>query len=149
MSRIADATNSAQQWLAAWGEEVARADIAAGRVRFDPDLSAFGTHADVVHGRDDVEEQQWSKIWPAIEDFRFDVDASEVIVSPDGRLAVVVAPWSSTGIGTDGEPFPRPGRATIVLRREGESAEWFGVHTHFSLARGVPSSTHGHKPSIR
>src|SRR5215207_1332617 len=60
---------SVAEWISGWGREVDAADIVAGRRRFTKELSAFGTHADVVHGRDAVEEQQWSQIWPAIEDF--------------------------------------------------------------------------------
>ena len=57
--------------------------------------------------------------------------------------AVLVAPWTSTGIAEDGSRFDRPGRATIVVRRTATDAAWFGVHTHFSLARGVPQQSFG------
>ena len=136
-------------WVAEWGREVAAADIAAGRTRFAEDLVAFGTHADVVEGRIAVENQQWAQIWPAIEDFSFDVAGLHVIASGDGLQAVAVVPWTSTGIDEDGGRFDRPGRATIVLRRDHPSAPWLGVHTHFSLARGVPSATHGRRQAIR
>ena len=128
---------------------MAAADLRAGRQRFDSDLTAFGTHADVVRGRDSVEAAQWSQIWPAIDDFRFLVDEMQAIVSPDRLLAVAVVPWDSTGIHEDGSTFPRPGRATVALRRDTIESPWVGVHTHFSLARGVPSRTHGSKrPSV-
>jgi uncharacterized protein len=133
-------------WIEAWGAEVVAADVARGRERFAPDLVAFGTHADVVHGRDEVEAQQWSRIWPAIEDFAFSVDQLEVIVSPDRLQAVVVVPWTSTGIAEDGSRFDRPGRATVVLVRAALEQPWAGVHTHFSLGRGVPQTTHGQRP---
>jgi ketosteroid isomerase-like protein len=138
-----------RQWIASWGDEVARADIAAGRERFAVSLIAFGTHADVVRGRDRVEEQQWSRIWPAIDDFAFDLDDLEVIASPDALMAVVAVPWRSTGIAADGSRFARPGRATVVLVRERVDEPWVGVHTHFSLARGVPDATYGSRPVIR
>ena len=138
---------SALAWLDGWGAEVAAADIAAGRTRFAADLSAFGTHADVVRGRDEVEAQQWSQIWPKIEDFRFCTEDADVLVSDDGSMAVLVAPWTSTGIAEDGSRFPRPGRATVVPRRCGEG--WEGIHTHFSLGRGVPQSTHGRRTARR
>ena len=64
-------------------------------------------------------------------------------------MAVAIVPWTSTGIAEDGTRFPRPGRATIVLERSQPGAPWVGVHTHFSLARGVPSSTFGRRPPIR
>ena len=62
------AHSSVVDWVVAWGREVAAADIASGRRRFDDDLIAFGTHADVVAGRDAVEAGQWSQIWPALLD---------------------------------------------------------------------------------
>ena len=142
-------TASVATWIAGWGREVAAADIRAGRERFADALVAFGTHADVVVGRDEVEAQQWSQIWPAIEGFQFEVDRLHVIVSPDRLLAIAIVPWSSTGIGPDGVPFDRPGRATVVLERPGVDAPWMGTHTHFSLARGVPSSTHGTRVATR
>jgi ketosteroid isomerase-like protein len=39
-------------------------------------------------------------------------------------------------------PFDRPGRATIVLARQPDG-RWLGVHSHMSLARGVPQDSHG------
>lgn len=136
-------------WLREWGHDVAAADIAAGRRHFDIELSAFGTHADVVAGRERVEDEQWSRVWPAIEDFEFTVDKAQVLVSPDELMAVIATPWTSTGITAAGERFDRPGRATIVLRRSTPAAPWLGVHTHFSLARGVPATTHGTRTPIR
>jgi ketosteroid isomerase-like protein len=137
------------EWVAEWGAEVAAADIRAGRRRFADDLIAFGTHADVVVGRDAVEAGQWSQIWPAIEDFEFLLEDVRVRLSPDGLMAVAIVPWSSTGIDADGNRFDRPGRATIVLERDAVGGPWSGTHTHFSLARGVPSSTHGRREAIR
>ena len=141
--------NSIAEWVAAWGAEVAAVDIRAGRRRFDDDLVAFGTHADVVVGRDAVEAGQWSQIWPAIEDFAFVVDELRVQASPDGLMAVAIVPWTSTGVAQDGARFPRPGRATLVLERAEPGAAWVGVHTHFSLARGVPAATFGRRTPAR
>ncbi len=138
---VEDDVTSVRDWMSAWGAEVAAADIAAGRRRFSPDVTAFGTHADVVHGLDALVAQQWSQIWPAIEDFAFLVDELHVEVSADRLLAVAVVPWTSTGVGEDGARFRRPGRATTVLRRRGIDEPWVGVHTHFSLGRDVPTST--------
>jgi ketosteroid isomerase-like protein len=140
---------SVRDWMAAWGAEVAAADIAAGRRRFSPTVTAFGTHADVVHGLDALVDQQWSQIWPAIEDFAFDVEQLAVRASPDALMAVAIVPWTSTGIHADGTRFERPGRATIVLERDAPGDPWRGTHTHFSLARGVPQSTHGTRRARR
>lgn len=138
-----------REWVAAWGSEVAAADLRSGRERFAEGLLAFGTHADIVHGRDRVEAEQWGRIWPAIEDFAFDVERLQVRSSPDGLMAVAIVPWGSTGIAADGTRFDRPGRATIVLERTAPGDPWIGTHTHFSLARGVPATTHGTREAIR
>ena len=140
---------SVAEWVAAWGAEVAAGDIRTGRQRFDEQMIAFGTHADVVVGRAVVEESQWSQIWPAIEDFEFLLDDLRVRMSPDRLLAVAIVPWASTGIATDGTRFDRPGRATIVLERQATTDPWVGTHTHFSLARGVPQNTFGRREVIR
>lgn len=145
----AEITESVADWVTGWGAEVAAADIRAGRRRFADDLVAFGTHADVVVGRDEVEEQQWSQIWPKIEDFAFLVDELVVRASRDALTAVAIVPWASTGIAADGTRFDRPGRATIVLERPAVGEPWIGTHTHFSLARDVPSSTHGSREALR
>ena len=138
-----DEAESVRAWLRGWGAEVAAADIAAARRRFADDLSAFGTRADVVIGRDRVEGEQWLPTWPAIEDFAFRVDEAQVMLSPDGLMAVIATGWTSTGIDEHGARFPRPGRATIVVHRAEPPIDWIGVHTHFSLSRGVPQTTHG------
>ena len=70
-----------------------------------------------------------------------------VMASPDALMAVAIAPWSSTGFHQDGTPFDRPGRATIVLARQPDG-RWLGVHSHMSLARGVPQDSHGKRPVI-
>jgi ketosteroid isomerase-like protein len=145
----ADLHHEIADWVTAWGGEVAAADIRSGRERFEPGLIAFGTHADVVVGRDEVEAGQWSQIWPAIEDFAFDVEQLAVRASPDALMAVAIVPWTSTGIHADGTRFDRPGRATIVLERDVPGDPWRGTHTHFSLARGVPQSTHGARRARR
>jgi ketosteroid isomerase-like protein len=53
-----------------------------------------------------------------------------------------MARWTSTGFYEDGMPFDRPGRATIVLARQPDG-RWLGVHSHMSLARGVPQDSYG------
>jgi ketosteroid isomerase-like protein len=129
--------SSVREWVRAWGEEVAAVEMAAARRRFAPDVVAFGTYAEVVHGLDALESQQWRNVWPTIEGFSFRVDELVVIVSPDGCQAVAVVPWDSVGRDDAGVSFPRPGRATVVLRRESPDAPWLGVHTHFSLVPRV------------
>lgn len=138
-----DVITSVRDWMAAWGREVAAADLEAGRARFADDVIGFGTRADVARGLEALHADQWSKVWPKIEDFAFRLDELDVLASPDACLAVAICGWESTGIDADGNRFPRPGRATVVLRRDDPSAPWRGVHTHFSMAGGAPAESHG------
>lgn len=121
-----------RDWFARFGRCVAGVDFAGGRALFDASVVGFGTYQDVVTGLDALEAGQWRCVWPAIEDFRFELDTLQVIAGGDGTLAVGIVTWSSTDIGPDGVRFHRPGRATVVLRR-GTDGQWRGVHTHFSL----------------
>ena len=71
-------------------------------------------------------------------------DGTRILASPDGGMATVIAPWTSTGYHPDGTPFPRPGRATMVFARGGQG--WLCVHSHMSLNRGVPQASHADRP---
>lgn len=142
----AEIVGSVRAWVQEWGAEVAAVDFVAGRDRFHPDAIAFGTRADVVVGRELIAAEQWTRVWPNIADFAFDLDHLRVVTDDVGNLAVAIVPWTSTGFDEDGRPFDRPGRATIVLRRqplERSLPEWLAVHTHFSLALGVPARSFG------
>ena len=139
---------SVQQWIDAWGAEVAAVRLTNARSRFSDDVVAFGTFADVVVGLDSLFRDQWSQVWPKIEDFVFLTDEMQTLVSPDRLMAVAVVGWSSTGIDEHGERFPRPGRATVVLSRPTVDADWSGVHTNFSLGRGVPQASFGSRISV-
>jgi ketosteroid isomerase-like protein len=61
---------------------------------------------------------------------------------------VAVVGWTSIGFAEDGQRFARPGRATVVLRRESVDGSWLGIHTHFSLGRDVPQGTYAVRPPI-
>ncbi len=132
-----DVVRTVREWIAAWGAEVAAVDVATARRRFSPDVVSFGTFAELVHGIDQLATEQWANVWPAISGFTFRVDELTVIASADGCQAVAVVPWDSVGTNADGSTVARPGRATVVLRRDSPAAPWLGVHTHFSLAPSV------------
>src|SRR5688500_9463544 len=66
--------STVRDWVAAWGAEVARVDFPAARHRFDPAVIAFGTHADIVVGIDELQASQWTAVWPSIDGFEFMVD---------------------------------------------------------------------------
>jgi ketosteroid isomerase-like protein len=140
-----EVVRSVREWMAAWGAEVAAVELAEGRERFAEDVVAFGTRADVVVGLDALHDDQWSEVWPTIEGFAFRLEDLVVLASPDGCQAVAVVGWDSIGIDPDGRRFDRPGRATVVLHRDGPTSPWVGVHTHFSLARGVPPTSYGRR----
>jgi ketosteroid isomerase-like protein len=132
------------QWLETFAGHVRAVDYAAARTLFDPHILAFGTHQDVLPDLEAWVNTQWDNVWPRTADFRFVPDAVHVLASADLSLAVVIAPWTSTGFHQDGAPFDRPGRATMVFHRRGE--KWTCVHSHMSLNRGVPQASHGNRP---
>jgi ketosteroid isomerase-like protein len=131
--QVDSVVDSVRAWVAEWGAEVAAAQMDVARQRFDPQVVAFGTATGIVTGIDALHRDQWSAVWPVIRGFAFEVDDLVVLPSPDGLQAVAVVAWRSEGRGADGTWAPRPGRATVVLRRSSLDATWLGVHTHFSL----------------
>ena len=132
------------QWLETFSSYVRDVDYASARPLFHPRILAFGTHQDVLPSLEAWVNTQWDNVWPKTDDFRFDLDASHVLASADGTMAVVIAPWTSTGFDPDGKPFDRPGRATMIFSKA--DGTWIGVHSHLSLNRGVPQSSHGNRP---
>ena len=131
-------------WLERFSGYVREVDYASARPLFDPDVLAFGTHRDVIPGLEAWMRTQWDNVWPRTTDFRFTLDQAHVLASPDGAMATVVVPWTSTGYHKDGSRFDRPGRATMVFRRS--DAGWLCVHSHMSLNRGVPQESHADRP---
>jgi ketosteroid isomerase-like protein len=132
------------RWLEAFSACVRAVDYAAARPMFHPEILAFGTHQDVLPSLEAWIATQWDNVWPRTDDFRFVADAVRVLASDDDSLAVVIAPWTSTGFHQDGSRFDRPGRATMVFHRQ--DGTWLGVHTHLSLNRGVPQASYGNRP---
>jgi ketosteroid isomerase-like protein len=143
---VADAETKA--WFIAWLEgfsaHVRSVDYASARPLFHPEILAFGTHQDVLPSLEAWVNTQWDNVWPRTDDFRFTLSETQVLVSDDGSLAVVIAPWTSTGFSPDGGKFARPGRATIVFHKS--PCGWVGVHSHLSLNKGVPQDSYGNRP---
>jgi ketosteroid isomerase-like protein len=132
------------RWLDIFSGYVRDVDYASARPLFHPDVLAFGTHRDIIAGVETWKAAQWDNVWPRTADFRFDLAAARVLAADDGSMAVVIAPWTSTGFHPDGEKFDRPGRATMVFHKS--DAGWLCVHSHMSLNRGVPQASHGNRP---
>ena len=131
-------------WLEQFAGFVRDVDYAAARPLFHPDVLAFGTHRDVISGLAAWQSTQWDNVWPKTSDFSFDTSAARVLVSADNTMATVVVPWTSTGYQPDGSRFDRPGRATMVFRRQDDA--WLCVHSHMSLNRGVPQQSFANRP---
>jgi ketosteroid isomerase-like protein len=132
------------QWLETFAGYVREVDYASARPLFHPEVLAFGTHNDVIPGIEQWIKTQWDNVWPKTSDFHFVLAQTSTLASPDGRMAIVIAPWTSTGYHEDGQPFPRPGRATMVFSRNGDG--WLCTHSHMSLNRGVPQVSHANRP---
>src|SRR5262249_18984890 len=132
------------RWLETFSGYVREVDYASARPLFHPDMLAFGTHQNVLPNREAWIATQWDNVWPKTSDFRFDAAMTKVLQSDNGSMAMVSAPWTSTGYHPDGKPFDRPGRATFVFHRGQDG--WVGVHSHLSLNRGVPQTSHADRP---
>jgi ketosteroid isomerase-like protein len=132
------------RWLETFAGYVRDVDYASARPLFHPEVLAFGTHRDVISGVEAWMATQWDNVWPRTADFRFDLAAMRVLAADDGSMAVVIAPWTSTGFHADGQAFDRPGRATMVFHKA--DGQWRCVHSHMSLNRGVPQTSYGDRP---
>jgi ketosteroid isomerase-like protein len=117
------------QWLQDFATAVRRRDLEAGRALCDGAIHSFGTVCWRSEDLDTLVREQWEQIWPHTRDFDF--DSETVRAAASGDVAVLVTTWSSRGLDADGTLFPRRGRATIVLGRQGD--DWKAIHTHFSL----------------
>jgi ketosteroid isomerase-like protein len=133
-------------WFARWRELVGNVDFARVREMFVEDAIAFGSKVEMVTSRHDLEHDQWRAVWPTIEDYRYDLDTLEIVVSPDRLMAMGAAIFRSTGINRDGTRFDRSGRATATLMRTAVDAPWFATHTHVSLKAGTPAPSYGNRP---
>ncbi len=140
----AETAASVKDWLGRFAACVRAVDYAAARPFWHPDIVIFGTYQELVRGLVAWEESQWDNVWPRTEGFAFLLDKTVVLASPDATMAVVVAPWTSTGFHRDGTRFDRPGRSTLVLQRQADG-RWLGVHSHMSLGRGVPQESFGER----
>ena len=137
-------THFFRRWLDTFAEYVREVDYDSARSLFHPDVLAFGTHNNVISGLDQWVATQWDNVWPKTTDFRFDLERTSFLVSSDGAMVTIIAPWTSTGYYRDGKPFTRPGRATMLLSRNDDG--WLCLHSHMSLNRGVPQSSHANRP---
>ena len=143
-SASAEDRAAVKEWFDTWGAHVAAREFNEAREQFAPDALGFGTWMDYVEGLDALEGKQWRSVWPTIRDFHHRThDSLQVTVSPDRLMAVGLVLWTSTGFAADGSEFERPGRTTGVFARTTVDEKWRCIHTHVSLARGVPQQSFG------
>jgi len=133
------------RWLENFAAAVRDRDYAAGLALFAEDCQGFGTVAAHTGSRAQLHRRQWSRVWPRTSGFLFRRRRARLLFSAAGDLVVVTVHWAAWN---NPAPGPRPGardrsgRATLVLRREGEN--WLALHSHFSFdpsSRSEPAST--------
>ncbi len=134
---------SIKLWYYEWENYVQNKNYSSAMNLFEKDVVSFGTWMDVVQGLDQLQLNQWKNIWPTISKFRFLTDTLFIQLSPDKLFANSLIIWDSIGYKNDGNSFVRTGRATVTLKRENSHSNWKGIHTHFSLNRGVPQQSFG------
>ena len=133
--------NEIKAWLVKFQECVQSVDYATARKMFDPDCYCFGSLAEKVFSLDELIEKQWSQIWPNCQGFQFNLDEIHMEICQEGDMACAMVPWTSIGFHPDGNPFERPGRVTILLKKNPSTKNWVALHTHYSLKPGTPQST--------
>ena len=134
---------SIRLWFQVWEKQVQNKDFEAAKKLFENDVVSFGTWMNVVEGLDKLYSDQWKNIWPTINNFKFVSNTLFIQISPDRLLANSILVWNSTGYKENGNSFKRNGRATVVLKRSNLDNSWKGIHTHFSLNRGIPQESFG------
>lgn len=121
-----------EQAIRDWFAELARCvnatDFTAGKRLCADDIISFGTYTTLMRGLDAYSAQQWTNVWPNVQNFRF---RQEMYIKIVDDTAWAVATWDSEGINTNGTTFDRPGRTTMIFEKR--HGQWLGVHSHFSL----------------
>jgi len=110
-------------------ESVHKLDYAGVRDLIPDDGMYFGSVTPVARGFQELYEQQFSKVWPNISEFKM-VDES-IALQVCGPLAWATSLFVSGGKGSDGELIQRKGRMTFVFERR--DGNWVMVHSHDSL----------------
>ena len=132
-----------KSWFLEWEKFVQKKQYSSALQFFENDVVSFGTWMDVVEGLDQLKINQWENIWPTISGFKFLTETLFIQLSQDKLFANSILKWTSLGYHQDGKTFERSGRATVTLKRPSLNSEWKGIHTHFSLNRGVPQQSFG------
>ena len=123
------APKSLKDWLRLFSRAVRERDLTSGRKLFHWQVVSFGTVCFRAGNLDELVHRQWEIVWPGTQNFDFEYNSARAVI--EGKTAVLVTDWESTGINGHRTPVSRHGRATIVLKKNGVG--WRAVHTHFSI----------------
>jgi ketosteroid isomerase-like protein len=134
---------SIKSWFLKWEKHVQNKQYSLAKKLFENDVVSFGTWMDVVQGLDQLKLNQWENIWPTINEFKFLTSTLFIQLSQDKLFANSILIWDSVGYNQDNTSFKRSGRATVTLKRDNFNSNWKGIHTHFSLNRGIPQQSFG------
>lgn len=137
-----DVPRHLERWLRCFARAVRERDFAAGKKLFDDGVTSFGTVCFRMENLEELAAHQWGIVWSRTADFDFEYATARAAL--DEKLAAVIAEWRSTGFDAAQKPFPRRGRATIVLRKT--LPGWRAIHTHFSIE---PTAADIHGPILR
>jgi hypothetical protein len=87
-----DDTAGVTAWFETLAAHVREVDFTGARPIFAPDMVAFGTFTDFMTGRDAAEQQQWRKVWPHIDGFRWRPDIRAIVC----RIGCRQSAWASS-----------------------------------------------------
>lgn len=128
-----------RRWLAAYERYCAVQDYDGAAALFGEDAASFGPQMDIAAGPDALRANQWQPVWGSIRNFKIDIDGAQA--GGGGGFAWGAATWTSIGFDGKHNPFYRPGRMSVALRRRGGT--WVATMIHCSLHPGIPHRTFG------
>ncbi|MGH7739879.1 MAG: YybH family protein [bacterium] len=134
-----DKNTIAREWLTRFEDCVRGCDFSKARGLFSAAVVGYGSLVGRMTGLDALEGEQWRQVWPNIRQFTFQLGDLRVHGSEEMDLLALAVSWNSVGINQAQGPFERPGRCTLLLKRE-EDGAWLCAHSHFSLMPGVPQT---------
>ena len=126
---VKETSETLKSWLKLFSQAVRERDLVSGRKLFLQQVVSFGTVCFRAEGLDELVSRQWEIVWPDTQDFDFEYDSTQELV--EGKTAVLIAHWHSTGFKGHQPLISRRGRATIALKKTADG--WKAIHTHFSI----------------
>jgi ketosteroid isomerase-like protein len=126
---VKETSEALKRWLRLFSQAVRERDLVSGRKLFHQQVVSFGTVCFRAENLDELVCRQWEIVWPDTQDFDFEYDSTQELV--EGKTALLIAHWHSTGSKGTQPSVSRHGRATIALKKMADG--WKAIHTHFSI----------------